>query len=86
MAQWIRNEKIEDGYESLHNFKPTIYKEMPSERAINKIKIEHNGKTAFLTEYLNKGLTDRVEVFSNNEQNNFNRVYDAELYVNTLLR
>ena len=86
MAQWIRNEKIEEGYDSLHHFRPTIYKEMPSERAVNKIKIEYNGKTVFLTEYLNKGLTDRVEVSANKEQSNFNRVYDAELYVNTLLR
>jgi len=79
MNNWIRNENIEDSFESLHKYKVNVYTLSPQIRGVQKTKLSKDSKEVFLTETLEKGLTRECILEYNGQTYRFDRVYDAEV-------
>ena len=78
MSKYIKSEKIEDAFFTLHNIRPQVFRQVISHNCINN-KLVYKGKEYIINEVLERGLTKGAILSHNGVDRSFTTVYEAEL-------
>lgn len=82
---FVRRVDLDKSFQDMHKIKPSISVNLIGANKYT-VRLQLAGKTAEITETLDKGLTKKVDVIHNKKTYCFDSVLNAERFVTELLK